>query len=149
MLLWRGLIGSCVGTAFVICLKLFSHTPQAAVGQGLFGAATVLGPGLGLLVGPLLPVQHWRVACFLWGLLFLPLIYLVAGLDLPTPAVAPALPAVKSRLAHTIRQPSLWLLGACHAGTFGLNTILTGWLAVYFVDMYHLPLPLERRSENR
>ncbi|GAC1391867.1 MAG: CynX/NimT family MFS transporter [Ktedonobacteraceae bacterium] len=143
-LLWvlfcRLLVGFGSGGAFIagagVAAGLGKH---ASLGQGLYGGATQVGQGLGLLITPLLlPSFGWR-GCFLfWGLLsassVIVWLFVNDGQEVHKRA--------KIDVKAAMRSPSVWTLGLSHLGTFGLGAAISAWLTIYLVDLYHLPLAL-------
>ncbi len=140
ILLCRLLVGLGSGGAFIagagIAASLGKH---ASLGQGLYGGATQIGSGMGLLITPhLFTLFGWRGSFFVWGLFSaIAIVLWLFVYDGSHP-----------RQSHTIdikaglRSPSVWTLGLSHLGTFGLGNAIAAWLTVYLVTAYHLPLAL-------
>lgn len=143
-LLWilfcRLLVGIGAGGAFIagagVAAVLGKH---ASFGQGLYGGATQIGSGLGLLITPhLLPIFGWR-GCFLfWGILsglsMLVWLFVNDGQEIRT--------ATPVNVKAATRSPAIWTLGLSHLGTFGLGNAVAAWLTIYLVVQYQLPLTL-------
>jgi nitrate/nitrite transporter NarK len=143
-LLWilacRLVVGLGSGGAFIagagVAAGLGKHS---SLGQGMYGGATQIGSGLGLLVTPsLLPSLGWAGSFFFWGALsvFIVLIWLFVSdgqvVHTPTPL----------HIGAALRSPSVWTLGLSHLGTFGLGNAIAAWLTIYLVVQYNLPLAL-------
>ncbi len=140
ILFCRLLVGLGSGGAFIagagIAASLGKH---ASLGQGLYGGATQIGSGMGLLVTPhLLTLFGWRGSFLAWGIFSaLAILLWLFVYDGST-----------AHQAHTIdvkaglRSPSVWTLGLSHLGTFGLGNAIAAWLTVYLATAYHLPLIL-------
>ncbi len=97
-------------------------------------AAVALGPALGTLVGGAIMARYgWRPMFAVFGLgtliWLLPWWRLTAGArDEPNPGAAAAVPQ-----ALILRQPALWVIGACHfTNNYGLYFLQT-WLPLYLV----------------
>lgn len=140
ILMCRTLIGLGSGGAFIagagVAAGLGKH---ASLGLGLYGGASQVGSGLGLLVTPrLLPLLGWR-GCFLfWGILSVAsiLVWLFTYDTSERPS------ATRIKIRAGLHSPSVWTLGLSHLGTFGLGNAIAAWITVYLVDQYHLPLAL-------
>jgi nitrate/nitrite transporter NarK len=136
----RLLIGWGSGGAFIAGAGVAAGVGKhASLGQGLYGGATQVGSGLGLLVTPhLLSAFGWRGAFLFWGLLsglsLLVWLFVNDGYE----------PRRTSNidLGSAARSPAVWTLGLSHLGTFGLGNAVAAWLTIYLVDQYQLPLTL-------
>jgi nitrate/nitrite transporter NarK len=143
-LLWilacRLVVGLGSGGAFIagagVAAGLGKHS---SLGQGMYGGATQIGSGLGLLVTPyLLPSLGWAGSFFFWGVLsvLIVLVWLFVSdgqvVHSPTPL----------HIGAALRSPSVWTLGLSHLGTFGLGNAIAAWLTIYLVVQYNLPLAL-------
>lgn len=140
LLLCRALVGFGSGGAFVagagVAAGLGKH---ASLGQGLYGGATQVGSGLGLLVTPLLlPLLGWRGSFLFWGLLSTVTILLWLFINDGQAEHQPT----KVDLKAAVRSPSVWSLGLSHLGTFGLGNAIAAWITVYLVNQYQLSLAL-------
>lgn len=138
LLTCRALIGLGSGGAFVtgagVAAGLGKH---ASLGQGLYGGATQVGSGLGLLITPhLFPLLGWRGSFLFWGLLggvcIVLWIFVNDGqaVHQPTPI----------NLKAATRSPAVWTLGLSHLGTFGLGNAIAAWITIYLVMQYDFPL---------
>lgn len=140
LLACRALIGFGSGGAFVAGAGVAAGLGQhASLGQGLYGGATQIGSGLGLLITPqLLPHLGWRGSFLFWGLLSSStvLLWLVIndGQEIHKPN--------HIDLKAAIRSPSVWTLGLSHLGTFGLGNAIAAWITIYLVTQYNLSLAL-------
>ena len=140
ILFCRLLVGLGSGGAFIagagIAAGLGKHS---SLGQGLYGGATQVGSGLGLLITPyLLHAFGWRGSFLFWGLLsglsVLVWLFVNDGQKAHTPT--------KIDLRAATHSPAVWTLGLSHLGTFGLGNAIAAWLTIYLVDVYNLPLTL-------
>jgi nitrate/nitrite transporter NarK len=138
LLTCRILLGLGVGGAFVtgagVAAGLGKH---ASLGQGLYGGATQVGSGIGLLITPMLQSRFgWRGSFLCWGLLgiFTVVIWLLVndGQETRQPAPIDLKTATHSR--------AIWTLGLSHLGTFGLGNAIAAWITIYLVAQYGLPL---------
>jgi nitrate/nitrite transporter NarK len=143
-LLWvlacRLLVGIGSGGAFIagagVAAGLGKHS---SLGQGMFGGATQVGSGLGLLITPyLFHLFGWNGSFLLWGLLgalaVLVWLFVNDGQTVHTPT--------SINLKAALRSPAVWTLGLSHLGTFGLGNAIAAWLTIYLVVQYNLPLTL-------
>jgi len=140
ILFCRLLVGLGSGGAFIAGAGIAAGVGKhASIGQGLYGGATQVGSGLGLLITPFLfHAFGWRGSFLFWGLLsglsvFIWL-FVNDGQEVHTPT--------KIDLRAAAHSPSVWTLGLSHLGTFGLGNAIAAWLTVYLVEVYHLPLTL-------
>ncbi|HLG62152.1 MAG TPA: MFS transporter [Ktedonosporobacter sp.] len=140
LLFCRILVGLGSGGAFVagagVAAGLGKH---ASLGQGLYGGATQVGSGMGLLVTPfLLSLLGWRGSFLFWGLLSTITIVLWLFINDGQEGHKPTQVDLKA----AVRSPSVWTLGLSHLGTFGLGNAIAAWITIYLVDQYHLSLTL-------
>lgn len=140
MLTCRILIGLSAGGAFITGAGVASGLGRhASLGQGLFGGASQVGSGLGILITPqLFNLVGWRGSFLVWGLtgIICILLWLFVNdgreVHKPTPI----------DLRAAVHSPSVWTLGLSHLGTFGLGNAVAAWLTVYLTTQYGLPLAL-------
>ena len=120
-LLGRLVVGAGSGAAFVTGLDLVRAGRGGPVVRGLYGAATMAGGGLALvIVPPLTDATSWRAPY-------------ATGLAL---AIAAAIPLFRVRTLRTVgrasrgvlRDPDLLPLGVLQAATFGLAVIAGNWV---------------------
>jgi nitrate/nitrite transporter NarK len=141
VLLCRALVGLGSGGAFITGAGVASGLGKyASLGQGLYGGATQIGSGLGLLVTPhLLTLFGWRGSFLFWGLLSAPtiLIWLFVNDKGEKPLANKPTPV---RLSVALRSPAVWTLGLSHLGTFGLGNAIAAWVTIYLINQYGLPL---------
>lgn len=143
-LLWilfcRLLVGLGSGGAFIAGAGVAAGVGKhASLGQGLYGGATQIGSGLGLLLTPhLLPLFGWRGSFLFWGILsslsIVVWLFVNDGQE--------ARKATKVNVKAATRSPAVWTLGLSHLGTFGLGNAIAAWLTIYLVQQYQLPLTL-------
>ncbi len=140
VLVCRTLVGFGSGGAFIVGAGVAAGLGEyASLGQGLYGGATQVGSGLGLLITPhLLPLLGWRGSFLFWGLLSaLSLLVWLFTYDQQASHTE-----VQSDLAAGLRSPSVWTLGLSHLGTFGLGNAIAAWITIYLIYLYNLPLAL-------
>ncbi|MBX5455440.1 MAG: MFS transporter [Thermogemmatispora sp.] len=139
LLAMRLLTGLGIGGAFVAGASVAAGSGRlAALAQGLYGGSTQVGAGLGLLLTPYLArLLGWRGAFFCWGLpgLLGALIWLLVDVEEQHPLR-------QGGLRHGLRSGAVWSLGLAHMGTFGLGNAIATWIALYLVQLDHLPLAL-------
>lgn len=139
LLAMRLVTGLGIGGAFVAGASVAAGTGRlAALGQGLYGGSTQVGAGLGLLLSPYLArLFGWRGAFFCWGLpgLLGAAIWLLVDVEEQRPLR-------QGGLRDGLRSRAVWSLGLAHMGTFGLGNAIATWLALYLVQLDHLPLTL-------
>jgi nitrate/nitrite transporter NarK len=140
VLVCRTIVGLGSGGAFIVGAGVAAGLGEyASLGQGLYGGATQVGSGLGLLVTPhLLPLFGWRGCFFFWGILSAgSLLVWLFTYDKPaSPTEA------QSDLRTGLRSPSVWTLGLSHLGTFGLGNAVAAWITIYLIVQYNLSLAL-------
>ena len=140
LLACRALVGLGSGGAFIagaaVAAGLGKH---ASLGLGLYGGATQVGSGLGLLITPhLLPILGWRGSFLFWGLLSIAAVLIWLYIN-DGPEVRRE---TNLDLKAAVRSPSVWTLGLSHLGTFGLGNAIAAWITVYLVNQYNLSLTL-------
>ncbi|WP_052888798.1 MFS transporter [Thermogemmatispora carboxidivorans] len=139
LLAMRLVTGLGIGGAFVAGASVAAGTERlAALGQGLYGGSTQVGAGLGLLLTPYLArLLGWRGAFFCWGLpgLLGAAIWLLVDVE-------ERRPLRQGGLRDGLRSGAVWSLGLAHMGTFGLGNAIATWIALYLVQVDHLPLTL-------
>jgi MFS family permease len=114
-----------VGTAcaFVAGSEYMRATSGAAVAQGVFGAASMVGGGLALALVPLWGTWQapWATAA----------VVAAAGAALvlvsPSTEARPAGP----RVLPSVRDKRLLPLGAMHAASFGLSVVVGNWVVTF------------------
>ena len=140
ILFCRLLVGLGSGGAFIAGAGIAAGVGKhASLGQGLYGGATQVGSGLGLLITPFLfHAFGWRGSFLFWGILsslsVVIWLFVNDGQKVHTPT--------KIDLRAAAHSPSVWTLGLSHLGTFGLGNAIAAWLTVYLVEVYNLPLTL-------
>ncbi|WP_376794216.1 nitrate/nitrite transporter [Thermogemmatispora sp.] len=139
LLAMRLLTGLGIGAAFVAGASVAAGSGRlAALGQGLYGGSTQVGAGLGLLLTPYLArLVGWQGAFFCWGLpgLLGAALWLVVDVENERPLR-------QGGLRQGLASQSVWSLGLAHMGTFGLGNAIATWIALYLVQLDHLPLTL-------
>ncbi|MBX5448568.1 MFS transporter [Thermogemmatispora sp.] len=139
LLALRLVTGLGIGGAFVAGASVAAGSGRlAALGQGLYGGSTQVGAGLGLLVTPYLArLVGWRGAFLCWGLpgLLGAAIWLLVEVE-------ERRPMRQGGLRDGLRSGAVWSLGLAHMGTFGLGNAVATWIALYLVQLDHLPLTL-------
>ena len=136
----RALIGLGSGAAFIAGAGVVAGVENhAALAQGLYGGFVQIGSGLGLLATPLIAARvGWQGAFLLWGLASIPalLVWLFVKDDWQ------ARSEIKVDVVAGLRSPAVWSLGFSHMGTFGVGNAIAGWISVYLVRQYGIPLSL-------
>lgn len=140
ILFCRLLIGWGAGGAFLAGAGVAAGVGKhASLGQGLYGGATQIGSGLGLLLTPhLLAWFGWRGSFLFWGIAsgasLLVWLFVDDGRE----------PRRTSNidLGSAVRSPAVWTLGLSHLGTFGLGNAIAAWLTIYLIVQYQLSLTL-------
>jgi MFS family permease len=118
--LGRAIVGIGSGAGFIAGLDLVRAGGGGSLFQGVYGAATMIGGGLALvIVPPLTDADGWRAPY--WSALVL-----AAVAALPTLAAA-GLPRIGHKGGWVVRDPHLLPLGALQAATFGLAVIAGNW----------------------
>lgn len=143
ILVCRILLGLGSGGAFITGAGVASGLGKhASLGQGLYGGATQIGSGLGLLVTPhLLTLCGWRGSFFFWGLLGALTVALWLFVNDGSEKRVPHTSA-PAHLRAAWRSPAVWTLGLSHLGTFGLGNAIAAWITIYLINQYGLPLTL-------
>jgi MFS family permease len=140
LLTCRIILGLGVGGAFVTGAGVASGLGKhASLGQGLYGGATQVGSGIGLLITPILQSHFgWRGSFLCWGLLgvFTVIIWLLVNDGQETHQSAPI------NLKVATRSRAIWTLGLSHLGTFGLGNAIAAWITIYLATQYGLSLGL-------
>ena len=123
---WLGLVGRLVvgigvGAGFVAGADAMRSTGLSMTWQGAYGASTVAGGGLALLVTPqLVGPLGWRAPY--WS-------GLVAAAVCAVPVIlAPRVPAVSGHRRALLVDRRLVPLGAIHAATFALTFVAAAWV---------------------
>src|SRR5579884_2366789 len=140
MMAMRCIVGLGGGLAFVGGTRAMSTLDKfEGLGQGVFGAASMLGPALSLFITPyLLERFGWRGAFFSWGVVTCAAYVLWSWMP-SDQNIRRA--TVSQGLAFAVfRSPSLWCLGLTFMGTAGWGNAVFSWLAVYLMKRYELPL---------
>lgn len=120
-LLGRAIVGLGSGAAFIAGLDLVRAAGGGPVLHGLYGAATMAGGGLALMiVPPLTDATDWRAPY--WSAAVLAL-----AASLPVLA-AGGLPRVGHAGGTVLRDRRLLPLGALQAATFGLAVVAGNWV---------------------
>ena len=140
LLFCRLLVGLGSGGAFITGAGVAAGLGKySSLGQGLYGGATQVGSGLGLLITPyLLSLFGWRGSFLFWGLLSALPVFLWIFVNDGQPVHTPT----KIDLRAATRSSAVWTLGLSHLGTFGLGNAIAAWITVYLVYQYGLPLAL-------
>ncbi len=140
LLTCRIILGLGVGGAFVTGAGVASGLGKhASLGQGLYGGATQVGSGIGLLITPILQSHFgWRGSFLCWGLLgvFTIVIWLLVNDGQEMHQSAPI------NLKVATRSRAIWTLGLSHLGTFGLGNAIAAWITIYLATQYGLSLGL-------
>lgn len=143
-LLWiltcRLIVGLGSGGAFIAGAGVSARLGKySLLGQGLYGGATQIGSGLGLLLTPLFLTHFgWRGAFLAWGIISASAI--IAWLFVREEQSVHLAPKVD--LKAGLRSPAVWTLGLSHLGTFGLGNAIAAWLTTYLIVQFNLPLAL-------
>lgn len=120
-LLGRALVGVGSGAGFVAGLDLVRAAGGGPVLQGVYGAATMAGGGLALMVvPPFTDVTSWRSAYWTAALLAV-----VAG---GLAALAAGLPRVPHTRTWILWDRGLVPVGVLQAATFGLVVVAGNWV---------------------
>jgi MFS family permease len=120
-LLARLVTGIGVGAGFVAGADAMRSTGLSLTWQGAYGASTMAGGGLAVLVTPQLVEQlGWRAPY--WSGLAVALLAAVPVL------LSPRVPAVGGHRRGLLADRRLVPLGVVHAATFGLTLIAAAWV---------------------
>lgn len=141
MLICRMVVGVGSGGAIIMGAGVASGLGRSAsLGQGLYGGATQVGSGLGLLITPhLLALFGWRGSFLFWGLLGTLTIFAWLFIN-DGSGQRPSGSTMAGHLGTAVRSPAVWTLGLSHMGTFGLGNVIAAWITLYLTRQYGLPL---------
>jgi NNP family nitrate/nitrite transporter-like MFS transporter len=113
--------------------------PREYLAQGLFGGATQLGIGAAIFGLPWVAASAgWRAALVLCALPVTLAWLLWHRAAAPVPGTGPS----RRASARPFGDPVVWQLALVNAAGFGLNVVIGGWITVYFVQEFALPLTL-------
>jgi cyanate permease len=131
----RAVVGLGTGLAFVSGSDYFRASGGSPFMQGVYGAASVLAPGLALAFVPSFANWTGFRAPYLSAIA-------VAAVALVALAVAPAAPRTRrhagERLeAGFLRDGRLWRFAAIHAMSFGFSVVVGDWVVTLFQHHGH------------
>lgn len=125
----RCIVGLGGGLAFVSGTRAMSTLGKfEGLGQGVFGAASMLGPALSLFITPyLLERFGWRGAFFSWGVVTCAAYVLWSWM--PSDQAIHRGTISQGLAFAAFRSPLLWCLGLTFMGTAGWGNAVFSWLA--------------------